>query len=72
MKYKPRQTISPPVEDRGSATPTPPPSEPAPPVPQEIAFEAANAPSFVQEKKRASGYWNSGIKLIFYLHVHFC
>ncbi|XP_071168867.1 uncharacterized protein [Mytilus edulis] len=36
VRYKPKKSASPPpIEDRDSATPTPPPSEPAPPVPRE-------------------------------------
>ncbi|XP_052101427.1 uncharacterized protein LOC127735318 [Mytilus californianus] len=39
VRYKPKKSASPPpIEDRDSATPTPPPSEPAPPVPQENGF----------------------------------
>ena len=42
IKYKPKRSISPPpIDNRGLTTPTPPPSEPAPPIPDVIACGAA-------------------------------
>ena len=55
IKYKPKRSISPPpIDNRGLTTPTPPPSEPAPPIPDVIACGAA------VRKPDVSEYCNSG------------